>query len=341
MSKQVVFMVHGMGVHPEGWSGNAWDLLKRTYEDLDQSHLWPWDESFERVEIRYDNVFEDIRQRWKEDSGKVLDELGQGGLQSSAVTKIAETAERLGEDDFVTTHILDVLFYRFIDTVREAVKVEVGRQISEKLAELPGAKWSVIAHSLGTAVTHDSLHALAVGNDSPTSAVRRARLLVTLANVSRVLQTDVKAYQSRVKPALPDRPGVLHHFLDVHHKWDPVPAVRPFDPHDDWPDSETRNAGRFREIKLTAFSGTPNVHGLEHYLRDPNCYVPMFRRLTMPELIPEEEANALRTAFLKEHPQSGYDKLRKRLEKMFRKKTGNHRDLVMVLRELFEEVRNA
>ncbi|MEX0732015.1 MAG: hypothetical protein WED00_07800 [Aquisalimonadaceae bacterium] len=340
MQRHVVFLVHGMGVHPKGWSNAGWKLLNDAYDSLERSHLWPWDEGFERVEIRFDDCFEQLRDQWKSETGKVLDMLSGGGLQKSAVNRLVDITDRLGKNDFVTTHILDVLLYRFVDTVREAVKVKVGREITNKLSELPtGAPWSIISHSLGTAVSHDTLHALAVAGGSSTSAVRPAQLFVTLANVSRALQTDVKAYRSRVRPALPGQPGALRHFLDVHHTSDPFPAFWPFEPHDAWPDPATRSADRFREISLTAFSQT-NVHAFEHYLRDPACHVPIFRALTMPELASAEEETSLRSAFLAQYPQHAFDAARRRLEKIFRKKTGNTRDLVELLRGLHEETRD-
>ncbi len=342
MQRHVIFLVHGMGVHPPGWSDDAWQTLQTAYKGLDRNHFWPWDEGFERVEIGYDDCFEAIRQRWREDAGAVLNQLGDAGLQKSALTTLADTAKRLGEDHFVTTHILDVVLYWGLRTVREAVKTRVGRQITDTLEQLPtGAPWSVVAHSLGTAVTHDTLHALAVADGAAQTAVRRAQVLMTLANVSRTLQTDIRAYASRVRPAKAGQPGIVKRYLNVCHRWDPIPAFWPFEPHDDWPDASARSDGRYREITLTALSDGPNVHALEHHLRDPACHVPLFRELTMPALIDDSEAEALRVDFLQEHPQAPQDAARRRLEKLARRKTGNHRDLIILLRDYFAEVHHA
>ena len=46
MSQHIVFLVHGMGEHKKGWSSAAWALLKERYEQLENDHLWPWDQSF-------------------------------------------------------------------------------------------------------------------------------------------------------------------------------------------------------------------------------------------------------------------------------------------------------
>lgn len=342
MQRHLIFMVHGMGIHPPGWSNDAWKTLRTAYSALDRSHFWPWEEAFEPVEIVYDDCFEDIRQRWREDADAVLGQLADAGLQKSAITTLADTARRLGEDDFVTTHMLDVVMYWSLKTVREQVKTRVGRQITDRLEQRPtGTPWSIIAHSLGTAVTHDTLHALAVANDAANTALRRAQLLMTLANVSRTLQTDIRAYASRVRPAAPGKPGILKRYLNVHHRWDPIPAFWPFEPHDDWPDPAARRDSRYREITLTALSDGLNVHSLEHHLRDPACYVPLFRELTMPELIDDTEAQSLQADFLQQHPQGAQDAARRKLEKLARKKAGSHRDLILLLRDYYTEVRDA
>lgn len=37
MQKHLLFMVHGMGIHPPGWSANAWQTLRTAYDALDRS----------------------------------------------------------------------------------------------------------------------------------------------------------------------------------------------------------------------------------------------------------------------------------------------------------------
>lgn len=338
MSHHLLFLVHGMGKHPPGWSESVHQVLRQRYQSLERSQLWPWEPSFKVVEVHYDDIFEELRERWKLGATGLEAQLVQAGLQKSALTRIQGMLETFGSDHFISTHVLDVVMYRFFANVREAVKARVGQQITEALSRLPtDGKWSVIAHSLGTSVAHDTLHALASANGAPRPAIRPAYCLMTLANVSRTLQTDVKAYDSLVRPVMPGQPGVLQYFLDVHHKWDPIPAFWPYQPHDEWPDPETRMAGRFREVALNVIS-EPNVHGFEHYLRDPACYVPLFRRLTLPELISQEEASTLTVEYLRTNRQLDFDNLRRRLEKTFVKRTGSHADLVRMLIHYYEVV---
>ena len=125
------------------------------------------------------------------------------------------------------------------------------------------------------------------------------------------------------------------HYLNVRHRWDPIPARWPFSPHAEWPDPDTREAGRYRDVRLTRLSSV-NPHGFDHHLRDPACYVPLFRLLGSPGLIPEQEARALDKAFTRDHPQGPRDALR-RLEKMMPTPTGDWGQYLEVFRAYFGE----
>lgn len=341
MAKQLVFLVNGMGEHPSGWSDPAWELLEKNYASLANSDLHPWDATFERVEITYDGLFEKIRSQWAKDADAVLGKLRDGGLGETGIHKLMDLAESAGKDDFVTTHVLDVLMYRFIHQLHEQVKVHVGDQIARRLKDHPaGGAWSVIAHSLGTAVIHDTLHALAIEGRHGFTGTRPAKLLVTLANVSRALQTDVKAYESRVHTRNAGHDGITRQFFDIRHKWDPIAAFREFRPHDEWPDIASRRDGRFQEITLSAITEW-NVHGFEHHLRDPSCFVPVFRGLTLDALISKDELMELKTRFLAEYPQQPRDAIRHRLEQLIPAPAGSDADLIRVLAAYLMEIQHA
>lgn len=338
MSAHLIFLVHGMGIHQEGWSKALQRQLADQYHDLEWSQLYSWGDHFRPVEIRYDDAFDAIRTRWQRDSPAVVTMLRQAGLAARAMRKLERLRERFGTDGVLQTHVLDVLMYHFIATVREAVKASVARQMVDALAASPpGSRWSVIAHSLGTAVTHDTLHALGAGQVDGAGDIRRAHLVVMLANVSRTLQQEtVKTYASRCRPALPGGDGMTAHYLNVRHRWDPIPARWPFSPHAEWPDPDTRDAGRYMDVRLTRLSGV-NPHGFDHHLRDPGCFVPLLRFLGSPGLIPEQEARALDKAFARDHPQGPRDALRRRLDRMMPAPTGDWGQYLEVFRAYFGE----
>src|SRR3569832_1688725 len=86
---------------------------------------------------------------------------------------------------------------------------------------------SVIAHSLGTADAHDTLHAMYRGGTLPPS-VTRPRVVARSANVSRILLTDADVYSCGVSPCVDSTKGICDYFLNVRHRWDPIPVPRAF-----------------------------------------------------------------------------------------------------------------
>jgi hypothetical protein len=137
---------------------------------------------------------------------------------------------------------------------------------------------SVLAHSLGTAVTHDALALLGSqpidGPRGPNTAFLAGNHtfanVFTCANVSRVLETSPKVYESVVHPPTGGAgPAYVDAYYDFRHRLDPFPMVRPFAPVG-W-------GGRYlleaRCEKVLDF----NVHGLDHYLDDPRVHVPVLR----------------------------------------------------------------
>ena len=317
MSKHMVFLVHGMGDAQPGWSSSVWKQLAEQYAGLEHDHLWPWDQSFSCHEILYNDCFDTVRQQWLDDMPAALAVLEAAGVNKTTRDKLQKLSDAQGAQQFLQTHVLDVILYRFVELVRDAVRARVGLQITSALLSVPsGTPWSLIAHSLGTSVAHDTLHALYLPRENGIPGVKPAHLVTMLANVSRTLQTDSKPYESLVHPG-PGGEGVTNHFLNVRHRLDPVPACWPFQPADDWPTTELRATGRFVHLDLSAIT-EPNVHAFEHYLRDPACYVELFRKLTIPELITDDEERSLFGDFLAKHQLADriLKKRRKELEQL-------------------------
>lgn len=305
MPKQIVFLVHGMGSHAQGWSQPVQAQLRELYQGFDGLAQMPFEQRFELTEVRYDDIFEDIRKQWQKDMAAVLAVMGKQGLDSDAVDLLTKAGKTPAADNFLWTHVLDVLFYRFVPTVREAVRTRVALQILDAIRKTPdtGAiRWSVLAHSLGTAVTHDAIDALyrtpIPGEQHPLSPNdTRANLVMMVANVSRVLQTDANVYEGFVRPALTPDPGrACGWLLTTRHKWDPFPAPKRFDPDKSWPDPATRGAGRFQSIVVEHIL-EKDIHGFGHYLMNPEVHVPMFRAMTAPYMITDEENQARVEAF--------------------------------------------
>lgn len=347
MAKHILFLVHGMGKHDDGWSQDTQDLIKKLYGQYPELDLVPFDERFEFKEIRYDGLFEERREQWKSESGAVIKVLKAGGMEDSVAGRLAELAAAPAGDAFFGTHVIDVLLYRFISTIAEQIRVSVAKQLIQTIDAVPTRsllRWSVLSHSLGTAVSHDTLHALyntpiPGANDSPLSpADTRPRVIAMVANVSRVLQTNVKVYDSLVRPSIDKTRGLCDYYLSARHQLDVFTIPKQFDPDDSWPDSVTRNAGRCQFVVTSAITDK-NVHALSQYLGNPKVHVPLFRYLTSKWSISDEEAKAAFVTYHGETLQGQLENLRQQLKKTIPGENANWKEIVDALNKFFDLIK--
>ncbi|HEV3011396.1 MAG TPA: hypothetical protein VGX52_20440 [Burkholderiales bacterium] len=320
-AKQALFVVHGMGDHDEkSWCNGFRKSIAEIYGRYEVAQFMPFAGQIDVKPLYYNDWFDDRRKQWKKAADeviKVLQPLGRNGPQ--AIAKAMEWAASADKDEFLLTHVLDVLLYRFVPTIGDAVRSSVRKQLLEGMKGYE--RWSVIGHSLGSSVLHDALVWM-FDPSSPASVKpeqHRFQAVAMVANVSRVLEsshlssehggTRWDAYRSVVQPNVKVTKGVCDRFLNVWHTWDPVPLPKQFKPQPDWPDRATRDAGgKFLDIEigeLEASGDLADVHDLEHYLRNPCFHIPLFRSLIPLEgLISPEEEHAAVKKHRAEHPRS-------------------------------------
>ncbi len=138
----------------------------------------------------------------------------------------------------------------------------------------------MLAHSLGTIVTHDVLNELA-REDGQFSYANWWYFdnVFMLANVSALAQNEFNPRESFVRPFLsPGRPGYVRNYYDFAHKFDPVAMAFPYKR---W----------MKEVPPDGFEYLPtdhfydkNIHAYTHYLACPKVYVPLFFGLFGGEL---------------------------------------------------------
>jgi hypothetical protein len=122
--------------------------------------------------------------------------------------------------------------------------------------------------------------------------------LFTCANVSRVLETNPKVYESVVHPVTGGAgEPYVNAFYNFRHEFDPFPMVRPFAPVG-WGENYVLEE---KCEKILQF----NVHGINHYLDDPRVHVPMLRALIGDDAVVTEAERVAATAQYdaKEEPQ--------------------------------------
>ncbi len=303
--KHEIFLLHGMGNHfGRDWHTSMVDSLRQAYSQFPNSRLArvAFDDRFHVTPITYDGIFQQLLARWAQDA----DELGPmaDAMNNDAVRELLDEVVQSPdpEGNFVWSHATDVIMFRAFRLVRERVTSLVATTIAQRVAELPsGTRWSVVAHSLGTAVTQQSLQKLFSGfagdeSTGPFSPVNeQAHAVAMIANVSRVLQTQPKAYDSLVCPGDPGQAGRgCLHYVNAVHELDPFTLIKRFDPVD-WPDSS--GAGGRYSVRFADHFHRVNIHAFEHYIAHPSVHVALFRALTFPYAISDTDEEAAVEAF--------------------------------------------
>lgn len=278
MSKPVLILLHGMGIH----SANSFkkEVLGGIKSALKRYPTYKKTNFAKEVEIHsisYDHIFEERRKALARAGLGVQDliENSLGGVDlPEALDAVARLDANLGGDEFAHTHVLDVILY--LTMVGEQVRLYVEQEIVDVYRNTPqSTPINILAHSLGTAVLHDSLHKLyTVGASAGTQInVNQFKLssIWMFANVGRVITslsglTD--PYRSLVNPG-PN--GCTNTFFNVFHKLDPftLETFKRFDPANDgkWIDT-TSYRYTYRCIETEKVSQA-NTHSIEGYLQDP------------------------------------------------------------------------
>ena len=303
MAKHYLFLVHGMGEFGPDWSKESQALLANLHDtyraeynkDRAEVDKWPaFAELFEFKELNYNSFFEKLRDSWKAAGNAVGQQItkAKAGATKEESRRLDDVAKftfgllnKPAGNEFWATHALDVVLYRFCAAVAQQIHVELATSILTTLKAAPAGetvRWSIIAHSLGTAVAHDTMHTLFSNPEAGAKDKPRATLIAMMANVSRLLEQKnppVDVYKSQVFPNTDTVRGACDYYLNAWHQWDPIPRVRPFEPWATWPDADTRSHGRFLDRDLSVVR-SKEIHSLDHYLKDPRVHVPLFRRLT-------------------------------------------------------------
>ena len=294
MRKHVLFFVHGMGsyVNASGSANHSWSkaaaaTLKELYNRYLILKSIPFDDRFDVIHINYDTEFHKLLKRWDDEAQKIL---ASGNAAATDVTKMLAWLEGGSEvdDNFAWTHASDVILYRFFSLVRQRIKIHVANQIRNALAPNgDGAvtSWSVIAHSMGTIVAHDVLHAL----DSTTpgeagvsildSMVPSANVVAMIANVSKVMETDVKVYDGLVVPSSAVKmQSACFNYMSCNNKWDPFVFPVAFEPAGTIPWDVALENETFLDIEIENVHEM-NVHSIDNYLVNPAVHIPLLERL--------------------------------------------------------------
>jgi len=345
MTKHLIFFVHGMGNFNKDWleKSEIPTLLKEKWNNYAKlKDLGTFGQNFECIGVYYNDIFEDLIASWD----KMVQYLGKGitdaGISASRfhLDDFMDTVSETNRDNFITTHLLDVALYYFIKEIRAHVTGRVKEQILKRLlTENPSERhsFSIVAHSLGTAVIHDALQSLYTGEDALNPSIARPRVLVQISNVSRLLQTDSNPYTSVVHPSLNSWEGACDTFINVSHKFDPFLIPMPFEVSDMKNNLEPVNRPFVKEIEIFRVTKR-NVHDLGHYLNNPIVHEALFEGLRYWGDISDQERETALEAYQKTTLQDGANTLITILEGLDIKSVKSWNDLFTAFKDFFEKV---
>lgn len=296
----VLFVVHGMGTNleaaaePSAWFKEVETALHEAWECFPSLGEETFSDYIQLCPLSYDQRFRQYTARVAAAGDKLKGKIGDASYARALATIAGAGAD--DEENFLWANVMDVLLYRlggdFNVEVQGALQLQLAQKVKEVWAATGGGapvQFSMLSHSLGTAVAHGMLQRLALGAIGASKVFKlgnnfKLRCYMTLANTSRVL--------FRPKGPIYDktliRPGqYVESFINVRHIADPVPAPMRFAP-------TTWGAG-YRELALKHYRDV-NLHGFKHYLAHPAVTGALFRSL-VPFLLQQAEVDAVVASF--------------------------------------------
>lgn len=270
MSKHVIFLLHGMGTHKPGWSGEAVKALTANARAI--QYPLSLKDDFEFVEINYGQLFDEYVQQHNKNAQSLAGLLSstQIGASSSFYRGLFEYgAGALSDENFVVAALGDVFLYRLAE-YSEVVRSYVIAEITQALIDRNKPQWSVIAHSLGTRVIHDALDDL-FADQANVSLFKKPMLLGMVANVVHLLAYSPSKLwkRTRVWPSKQVTKGACRRYVNALHPADPFTWIREFDPTPDW-GNNAEYGGEYLQPTIALKEITrPNTHSFAGYLENP------------------------------------------------------------------------
>ena len=167
----VLFLLHGVGRHAKGWSRDPLAALQaamKLYPECFEAGK-SLDQYLTLVEIKYDDIFDTVLDRWAELAATLPSPTG-GFNWTSKVTQLLKKAG--DERNIFARYGGDVLLYCGFALVARAARLRINSLIASTILEENEAalrdrrsppKFALAAHSLGTTVAQDALYQLATG----------------------------------------------------------------------------------------------------------------------------------------------------------------------------------
>lgn len=283
--KHIIFFLHGVGKHNDDWHKEALAALTSTRKNLGRPDSF--DDDYEIVPLRYDDIFSRYWDAYNT-RAEGLSKISISGNTNDLYQRIHSVASQGVEDDSLIHWWGDTFLYLLTEygaLVRQKIWAQIIQKLVNTVAQenyLP--RYSIIAHSLGTRVIHDTLQAAFTGDVG--SAYRnfgKPRVLAMVANVLRStsfneghLNAGLVVYPSRDTDT-----GACWRYLNIWHPLDPIARFRQFHP-ERYPTMATAIGLYDIETQATDVVELEEIHSLNRYLEIPEVCASIIDGLEEP-----------------------------------------------------------
>lgn len=342
----IVILVHGMGKHAAGEITKKFKAgMKSGLELLGASDAIKngWGNHLDIREFYYDDTFEEHRAKLANNAAAIRNNtLPVSNWMTQLFQSIGRIDEMLEEDNALTQSWLDVAFYCHT-FIGEQLRVELASEICKAIKDAENhTDVHIVAHSLGTALVHDTLHNLFRDDatfrdkipDFPTGSFNLGSV-TTVANVSRLtnlISYQVNPYTSRVTTGTF---GCTDRFINVSNKYDPFLWLRPYYPNK----HPSHVPDKTLDFRLNTVKSW-NPHDFQNYIAYPEVTLRLVASLTtldVSSLVPNRDSAV---QAYKDDSVSG-------AAEIFEEKMGDFiqgdedisfRDIYQALKKLFDEI---
>lgn len=315
LSNDFVIIIHGMGTHENGATKNeVKDALNVAAKGMGIENF-DFSKSLNLVEFNYSEFFDQLRKKDGSHGDSLVTHiqfLRGHGLGAKLASKLINTLSGFDEDKAFYTHWMDVLYYG--ETYwGEKVRVDLAYLLIQilKIANKHARKVHVVAHSLGTAVLHDTLAELydpdePLRRDIPNLPTNLLALdsIYQLANVSRLVHLLSEVDDPNRSIVNSDGSAACHLLYSVRNAYDPFTWCKTYK-------RPTVNGGLLRLGTVRKI----NTHDLTEYVLAPAVARSMLGTICQ-ELIYDDAYEA----YVAEHAKSSitdkFDELKETFEQL-------------------------
>lgn len=365
MPKHHILCIHGIGKHSNTWiddSGEGEKSFKETLKEAWNAYPFLKEKGFDNKihleSIHYDDEIEKLFASWAEQAAKLNTHLTDSPAAMEDfgwVPDYMDKASEAGaEEDFLYTHLMDLILFWCSPTIQNNLVQHVGEQIVGYVNSVTGNhstrndEISIIAHSMGTSMCYKVLQAIynqKLDSGRTISADFKFNVVALVSNVSFVLSRDPDYhYQAKdtdevvVKPSVLPQQGVCMRMINANHQLDIPTLIRPFaPPMDTWLDAETKQRECYQDIELKAISAV-NVHDITHYLKDPKLNAAFFE-LLLSRKIPEDQKKNAAQKFAADTAQGSFENLAEELEELKDSRGENYKAFYTALKAFIELIK--